>query len=220
MSERENGETGLRRHVRTVCRSLFLALLILLLLGCAVLIVQSLVPADRMPGLLRPAAESNNTMAPTLRRGDFLLFRTPGSGDGVQVGDVVSFRAESGFALGRVVAADADTVQIKGDAEADSMTVIVSRDALRGVWNGFRIPFLGYPILLVQTAPGCLLVVLGLLLIDTVVWAAVRKRRLEESRDETVGFAASLGGVLLVFGGLLLWLRSQGREHRRGGRNI
>lgn len=217
MSERTREERDPRRGVRAFCRGLFIALLILLLLGCAVLIVQSLIPADRMPGLLRPAAENNNTMSPTLRRGDFLLFRTPE--DGVKVGDVVSFRAETGFALGRVLAADGNSVRIKGDAEADSMAVIVPREAVRGVWNGFRIPLLGYPILLVQTAPGCLLVVLGVLLIDVLVWSAAGKRRFEESETETVGFAVAFGGVLLVFGGLLLWLRSQERGSRRGGRN-
>lgn len=217
MSERTREERDPRRGVRAFCRGLFIALLILLLLGCAVLIAQSLIPADRMPGLLRPAAEPNNTMSPTLRRGDFLLFRTPE--DGVKVGDVVSFRAETGFALGRVIAADGDAVKIKGDAESETVAVIIPREAVRGVWNGFRIPLLGYPILLVQTAPGCLLVVMGLLLIDAMVWSAVRKRRLEESEAESVGFAFALSGVLLVFGGLLLWLRSQERGARKGGRN-
>ena len=213
MSSHTNRGAAVRRKVGASCRIALLILLILLILSCITLILQSVLPGDSMPGILRPSAENRDTMFPTVTRGDFLLLRSPAGG--VAVNDVVSYRVDGGFVLGRVTAADDATVTVKGDAETAAFAVTIEKSAIRGVFSGFRIPLLGYPILWMQTVPGCLLFLFVFLLLDLLAAVLLQKKNGENGADDFAGFA--MGGVLLLRGYRAARRRMQKKKDRGGG---
>ena len=140
----------------------------LLLIGSLVLIIQSIFRRDQMPGILRPSVQIGSAMSPTLEHGDFLFFRR--ADETASVGDIVSYRRNGRFALGRVTAADRTSVTVRGDAESEEDAVSVSRGELRGIWTGLRIPLLGYPLLWIRTLPGFLITV-AVLFLPALRWA-------------------------------------------------
>ncbi len=172
--------------VGAVCRIALLVLLALFVFSCAVLILQSVIPTDRMPGILRPSAENNSAMSPTVKRGDFLLLRS--ANDGIEEGDVISYKTVRGFALGRVIAEDGDEIIVRGDA--DSIAVKITKESVRGIWNGFRIPLLGYPILWIQTVPGCIVFIVLFILLDVAISLLTEKKK-----QKKIGTGENTGSI-------------------------
>lgn len=228
INDGESGGEGLMNGQKTTGKKraadrvwLALRVVLLVLAGCIVLtslllVLQSVLPGDQMPGLLRPSAENTGVMAPAVCRGDFILLRSVG--DGPEVGDVVSYRAaEQGtFALGRVVAEDESGYLVRGDAETPETGILVEKDRIRGIFTGFRIPFLGYPILFLQTVPGFITAVLVFLLMDVLLTVFLRRRRPDDgTAEQGTGFA--LCGLLLVDGGTKLVRRVRKQTTKDGG---
>lgn len=188
-------------------RALLYTVLTVLVVGCLWLIAESILPGDRMPGtaVLKPAAEKNTAMEPTVRRGDFVML-SPMDGQALSVDTVVSYRTDEGFVLGRIIGADGGIYLIRGDAADAKDFAAVRQEDIRAVWNGFRIPLLGYLIIWAQSAPGIVLLVVAVVLLDFLISAAIR-RRLRRSADfdaEAEGVAFSLCGLLVLAGGLVL----------------
>lgn len=205
------------RKIGFACRIVLLVLLALLVLFSVILIVQSVVSGDRMSGLLRPSVEQDVFMSPTVKRGDFLLLRSVKGG--IKINDVVSYRTESGFALGRVLSVDEKSLTVKGDAEADAFSVTIAKENVRGIWNGFRIPLIGYLIIWVQTATGCLLIILALLLIDVLVSVLIqRKTKKENNGDEDSYIGFGICGILLIRGWRSLRSTIMQKQKSRKGR--
>ncbi len=229
MSDNTKDSASSRRTIWVICRIFLLVLLALFVLSCAVLILQSVLPIDRMPGLLRPSAENNSAMSPTVKRGDFLLLRS--AKDGVKTGDVVSYKSGRGFTLGRVISEDGDEIIVKGDA--DCVAVKIAKESVRGIWNGFRIPLLGYPILWIQTVPGCIIFIVLFILLDVAISLLAGKKKQKDAEnieniesseaekntkeseaDDDEGFA--IGGFLILRGWSRLKRRINERKARKG----
>ncbi len=241
MSDNTCDRIAWHRKLGKISRIIWLVALALLVLSCAILILQSILPIDRMPGVLRPSAENNTSMSPTIKRGDFLLLRS--AKDGIEEGDVVSYKTDRGFALGRVIAEDGDEIIVRGDA--DSIAVKVAKENVRGIWNGFRIPLLGYPILWIQTAPGCIIFIALFILLDVAISLLAGKKKQkktgtgentesidtdeaavnaeadngntgtdDDGSDDDEGFA--LGGFLILRGWSRMKRRINERKARKG----
>ena len=218
MSRRtRDGRSPVSDFFRFAFHTVLVILLSIFALSSIILIAESVLPGDRMPGLLRPSAVNSATMAPTVRRGDFILLGS--SGDRFEKGDVISYSTEEGFALGRIVGMVGSDCLVKGDAEPDTAVVRIEKERIRGVWSGFRIPWLGYPILWIRTAPGFVLSVLAILLIILMVSAFSRKKRRigDACEAEVQGVGASLCASLLLLGSifLTLWIQKNKRDDRR-----
>lgn len=175
-------------------RIFLLAVLGVITIFALILIIQSFLPADEMPGVFRPSIADEETMAPAINRGDFLLLK--GSNQ-IDVGDVVSYKTESGFVLARVISAENGTLTVKGDAEHEAFAAVISASDVRGVWGGFKIPYIGYLITLIQTPAGCVCFIVAIILIDLAVSFAMRKSAEKRGAKEGKTGAGIFGTLLL-----------------------
>lgn len=159
-------------------------ILAIIVLNCVFLVAESFLYGDKIPGFfsLKPGAEGNETMEPTIRMGDFIILNSVGNRE-LSEGDVISYRTGGGFAIGRILTVNGNVFMVKGDAEADKDAVPVQIEEIRGVWNGFRIPILGYLFLCMRTVPGFILILLILLLLDGIMSVYLR-RKASKSDDE------------------------------------
>lgn len=177
-------------------RIFLLAVLGVITIFALILIIQSFLPADKMPGLFRPSIATEETMAPEINRGDFLLLKNGGE---INAGDVVSYKTDKGFVLARVISAENGTLTVKGDAEHEAFAAVISVADVRGVWGGFKIPYLGYLLSWMQTPAGCVSVVAAIILIDLAVSFGMRKAAEKRgAKEREIG--AGIFGTLLLDG--------------------
>ncbi len=102
------------------------------------------------------AAVTSSSMWPTLKKGDLVVLKGVDGPEDVQVGDIIAFRHEAGFAIHRVVSIEGEKITTQGDANdlADppiSIDDVVGRVA-RVMGHVIKVPYLGNIPLLIHRA--------------------------------------------------------------------
>ena len=196
-----NGEV---QKTKTVGQKIWLGVMIFLLavlcfivLASAVLIVQSFLPQDKMPGWLSPSIEKNDNMAPAINKGDFLFMRS--ADGGISEGDVVSYKTQSGFVLARVISVNDGELVVKGDNELDAFAATIQKSSVCGVWGGFKIPWCGGFLVWLQTPQGLCIFLVIMLLADLLISWLMQLNAVKKGGDGK-GVGAGIGGTLLLGG--------------------
>ncbi len=206
-----------KRFMERGVRILWKTLLCMVILSCIVLIAESVLWSSQIPGnfVFKPGVEKNHAMEPTVKRGDFIILVRVND-TLLQEGAVVSYQFEQQFVLGRIVATENGAYWIKGDADAKDTAKLVQKEEIRGVWNGFRIPILGYPILWVQTVPGFVLIFVLFLMLDLLLSALIRRKVKKEGKEPDRNTGFGFCGVLLLNGceGIHRKIRKNGGTHK------
>ena len=103
------------------------------------------------------AAITSQSMYPALKRGDLVLLEGIDEAAELEVGDILAFESDDGFAIHRIVGIDGETITTKGDAnliedEPISFEQVIGRAlTIRG--RLAKIPYLGnIPLIFKQTA--------------------------------------------------------------------
>ena len=218
MEHETRGDAG--RGVLRFMKGVLWFLLAVLMLSGVLLIAESLLFGDRIPGNIgwKPAAAKTNAMEPTVRKGDLVILYPVGEEE-LTEGTVVSYRTEAGFVLGRITARNGAVSLVKGDAETESVTV--ENAEIRGVWRGTRIPLIGYFVSTVQNSPKLVLAIVAAVLLFLLI-SAIARRSVDESGNvysassgETEGVAFVLCCLSLMGGSL--YLRHMIRKGNAGG---
>lgn len=94
------------------------------------------------------AAVTGSSMWPTLNRGDLVVLQGVDSIEDLEVGDIIAFRQETGFAIHRVVGIDGDVITTRGDGNFVDDPPISFDEVIGTVptvaGRLARIPFLGH----------------------------------------------------------------------------
>ncbi len=198
-----------------------------LMLSSVLLIAESLLFGDRIPGNInwKPAAAKTESMAPTVKKGDLVILRSVRDDD-LTVGTVVSYYTDGGYVLGRITERHGSVSLVRGDAETESVAVETAE--IRGIWNGTRIPVIGYLVAGVQGAPGIVLIIVAVILLFMIVMAIAHRSEAGGAGDvgdavvyipssESEGLAFVLCSLSLLGGGLYLrHVIRKGGETERG----
>ena len=187
-----NEET--RQKIMTIVGIVLCVLLVPILLINCILIVQSMVNEDEVPGIggLSPLIVLTESMDDTIKAGDIIITKAI-EGKDVDVDDVISFFDPVGNGTSvvthRVIAReDRDGTlyfQTQGDNNNTPDKVWVSENNLVGEWTGIRIPLLGHVALFMQSTGGlivCILLPLGLLMGDEFM----RRKKADENKQNDV----------------------------------
>ena len=148
-------------------------------------------------------------MNPTVKKGDLVILRSVRDDD-LTAGTVVSYYTDGGYVLGRITERHGEISLVRGDAETES--VAVQNSEIRGVWNGTRIPFVGYFVAGIQDAPGIVLMIVAVILLFMIVMAIARRSEAGDgdgavvyiASSESEGLAFVLCCLSLLGGGLYL----------------
>ncbi len=180
-----------RNKVLTIVGIVLCVILTPLLIINCIMIIQSLIDPDEVPGIggVSPMIVLTESMDPQIKAGDIILIKAIEAED-VEVGDVISFFDPAGNGTSVVTHRVKDKkveggvikFQTKGDNNNTEDRLWVSENALVGEWTGFRIPLIGHIALFMQTSYGlviCILVPLGLL-VGYEVW---RRRKEDTSKQ-------------------------------------
>ena len=165
----------------------------ILLLNC-IMIVQSMVNKDEVPGIggLSPLIVLSGSMSGEIEEGDIIIVRKI-DGEDVGIKDVIAFfdpdSKNNSVLTHRVVDVENREgklyFQTKGDANDDIDDTWVSEDALIGEWTGFRLPFLGHVAMFMQTTGGLIVCVL-IPLVLLVGYDFLRRKQAEKGQNEDV----------------------------------
>lgn len=200
--EETSGVTAKKsRSSQKVKKGFLIALAVILciiLLSSVILIFEAFLFGDRIPGnfVIKPAAENLENMAPTIKKGDFIILVSIGDRT-LEEGDVVSYYVpQKGFVLGRILSSDGEKYAVGGDAETASM--LVSRDDMRGLWKGFRIPLLGWIYIWCQTVWGFIIALVLIIAIDIVVSLVMRNNAKKNGHGDESAVGLGLIGMLVA----------------------
>ena len=189
-----------------------LAGLFFIVLASAVLIVQSFLPRDKMPGWLNPSIEKNDDMAPAINKGDFLFMRS--ADGGISEGDVVSYKTQSGFVLARVISVSDNELVVKGDKELAAFAATIQKSSVCGVWGGFKIPWLGGFLVWLQTPQGLCIFLVIILLADLLISWLMQLNAVKKGGDGK-GVGVGIGGMLLL-GGIMRIISAAQKSKNEG----
>jgi len=134
----------------------------------------------------------------------------------LEEGDVVSYYvAEKGFVLGRIVSTDGEKYAVRGDTDTASM--LVSRDDMRGLWKGFRIPLLGWLYIWCQTIWGFIIALILIIAIDILVSVLMRNKAEKNGKgdEKTVG----LGLIGMLVASAIMSGKNKGGKNTKGAGN-
>ena len=194
-------------------------ILCIILLSSAILIFEAFLFGDRIPGnfVIKPAAENHENMAPAIKKGDFIILVSIGNRT-LEEGDVVSYYVpEKGFVLGRIISSDGEKYAVRGDTDTDAASMLVSRDDMRGLWKGFRIPLLGWLYIWCQTVWGFIIALILIIAIDILVSALMRNKAEKngEGDEKTVG----LGLIGMLVANAIMSGKNKGGKNTKGAGN-
>lgn len=207
----EKTHTGAGNGFLRFLKGILYLVIAVLMLSSVLLIAESLLFGDRIPGNLnwKPAAAETEAMNPTVKKGDLVILRSVRDDD-LTVGTVVSYYTDGGYVLGRITERHGAISLVRGDAETES--VAVQNADIRGIWNGTRIPLLGYLVAGIQDAPGVVLMIVAVILMFMIVMAIARRSEAGDGdgavvyipSSESEGLAFVLCSLSLLGGGLYL----------------
>ena len=207
----EKTHTGAGNGFLRFLKGILYLVIAVLMLSSVLLIAESLLFGDRIPGNLnwKPAAAETESMNPTVKKGDLVILRSVRDDD-LTVGTVVSYYTDGGYVLGRITERHGAISLVMGDAETES--VAVQNADIRGIWNGTRIPLLGYLVAGIQDAPGVVLMIVAVILLFMIVMAIARRSKAGDGdgavvyipSSESEGLAFVLCSLSLLGGGLYL----------------
>lgn len=183
-----------RQKIMTIVGIVLCVLLLPILLINCIMIVQSMINEDEVPGIggLSPLIVLTESMEDTINAGDIIITKAI-DGKDVEIEDVISFFDPAGNGTSVVTHRVLNIenregtlyFQTKGDNNNTVDRVWVSENNLVGEWTGIRIPLLGHVALFMQTTGGlivCVLVPLGLL-IGYEFW---RRKKADKSKQDDV----------------------------------
>ncbi len=188
---------------QTVKKCLLIALTVLLcivLLSSVVLVFEAFVFRDGIPGniVYKPAAEKHGNMSPAIKKGDYIILKALGDEE-LGEGDVISYYIpDKGFVLGRIQAVEGERYFVFGDTETAETGVFVSRSDIRGVWNGFRIPLVGWVFIFCQTVWGFVTALVLIIVIDILVSVLMRKKAEDLGKKDFKTVGLGLAGILIL----------------------
>ena len=98
----EKTHTGAGNGFLRFLRGILYLVIAVLMLSSVLLIAESLLFGDRIPGNLnwKPAAAETEAMNPTVKKGDLVILRSVRDDD-LTAGTVVSYYTDGGYVLGR-----------------------------------------------------------------------------------------------------------------------
>lgn len=225
MKSTSNATAAKKSASQTVKKCLLIALTVLLcivLLSSVILIFEAFAFRDRIPGniVYKPAAEKHGNMSPTIKKGDYIILKALGDRE-LGEGDVISYRIpDKGFVLGRIQAVDGEKYFVFGDAETAETGVLVSRSDIRGVWNGFRIPLVGWVFILCQTVWGFAAALALIIAIDVLISALMRKKAEDLGKKDLKTVGLGLAGILILNCFLKKEKETGGAENEQQDKNV
>ena len=184
----------LRQKIMTIVGIVLCVILVPILLINCIMIIQSMVNKDEVPGIggLSPMIVLTESMDDTIKAGDIIITKAI-DGEDVEKGDVICFFDPVGNGTSttthRVIEIEDREgtlyFQTQGDNNNTPDRVWVSENNLVGEWTGVRIPLLGHVALFMQTTGGlivCVLLPLGLL----IGYEFFRRKKADESKQNDV----------------------------------
>ena len=184
----------MRHKVLTIVGIVLCVLLLPILIMNCIMIVQSMINDDEVPGIggYSPLIVLTDSMDPTIASGDIIIVQQI-DGKDVQVEDVISFFDPAGNGTSVVTHRVMDLkeengtlyFQTQGDNNNTPDRVWVSENNLVGKWTEIRIPFAGHVALFMQTTGGlivCVFVPLALL----IAYDFLRRKKADQSKQDDV----------------------------------
>ena len=175
-----------RFSLATAAGVLLCIIFIPIILANILLIVNSYLHPDEMPGVLgiRPAVVLSGSMEPVIQTGD-LIFLHDIDADDLEEGDVICYLSSGKAVTHRIVGMTSDgegerRYITQGDANNAEDRLAVTSGQIQGIWRGGRIGGLGDFILFMQTTTGMILFIICPLLIF-LLWDIWRRRRLDKA---------------------------------------
>ena len=184
----------LRHKVLTIVGIVLCVILLPILIVNCIMIVQSVVNEDEVPGVggYSPLIVLTESMDPTIKSGDIIITQKI-DGEDVEIKDVISFFDPAGNGTSVVTHRVIDIkeengvlyFQTQGDNNNTVDRMWVSEDNLVGKWTEIRFGGVGHVALFMQTTGGlivCVLVPLALL----VGYDFLRRRKSDQSKENDV----------------------------------
>ena len=178
-----------RRHLNGIAKATALGLvsILALLVGLAV-----------VPGVIgyHPVGVLSGSMVPTLNVGDVAVTRAAAPAE-LKIGDVVTFRANSGFITHRIIDIEESPggrlLRTQGDANATPDTELIPASAVVAKLS-YRIPRIGFIMNFADTDMGMISLIAGPLVLLLLMWAReYDKKRSRKSRTEQAPVTVSVG---------------------------
>ena len=183
-----------RHKVLTIVGIVLCALLLPILIINCIMIVQSLVNEDKVPGVagFSPLIVLTDSMYDTIYSGDIIIVQAI-EGEDVAKDHIISFFDPAGNGTSVVTHRVIDIktedgvlkFQTQGDNNNTPDRIWVSEDNLVGRWTGFRLPGFGHVALFMQSTWGlvvCVVVPLALL----IGYDVLRRKKEDEGKKEDV----------------------------------
>ena len=190
---KQNGAETRHKVLTIVGIVLCVLLLPILIINC-IMIVQSVVNEDEVPGVggYSPLIVLTESMDPKIKSGDIIITKKI-DGEDVEIGDVISFFDPAGNGTSVVTHRVIDLkeengviyFQTKGDNNNTVDRMWVSENNLVGKWTEIRFGGVGNVALFMQTTGGlivCVLVPLALL----VGYDFIRRKKSDQSKENDV----------------------------------
>ncbi len=187
----ETTKVDKRNKILTIVGIVLCVLFTPILIVNCIMIIQSLINPDEVPGLggVSPMIVLTGSMEPTIKAGDIIFVKAIEAAD-VEIDDVISFFDPAGNGTSVVTHRVKDKKEVdgvikfqtKGDNNSTEDRLWVSEDALIGEWTEFGIPLVGYVALFMQTPYGliiCIMVPLGLL----IGYEVLRRKKEDTSKQ-------------------------------------
>lgn len=175
-----------RFSLTTAVGVLLCIIFIPIILANVLLIVNSYLHPDEMPGVLgiRPAVVLSGSMEPVIQTGDLIFLHDIDAAE-LKEGDVVCYLSSGKAVTHRIVGMTSDgegerRYITQGDANNAEDRLAVTSGQIQGIWRGGRIGGLGDFILFMQTTTGMILFIICPLLIF-LLWDIWRRRRLDKA---------------------------------------
>ena len=184
----------MRHKVLTIVGIVLCVLLLPILIMNCIMIVQSMINDDEVPGIggYSPLIVLTDSMDPTIASGDIIIVQEI-DGKDVKVEDVISFFDPAGNGTSvvthRVIEIIEENGIIKFRTQGDNNNThdraLVPENNLVGKWTEIRIPFAGHVALFMQTTGGlivCVFVPLALL----IAYDFLRRKKADQSKQDDV----------------------------------
>lgn len=175
-----------RFSLTTAVGILLCIIFIPIILANVLLIVNSYLHPDEMPGVLgiRPAVVLSGSMEPVIQTGDLIFLHDIDAAE-LKEGDVVCYLSSGKAVTHRIVGMTGDDEGerrfiTQGDANNAEDRLAVTSGQIQGIWRGGRIGGLGDFILFMQTTTGMILFIICPLLVF-LLWDIWRRRRLDKA---------------------------------------
>ena len=178
-----------RRRLQSIGKAASLGLVTVLavLVGLAV-----------VPGVIgyHPVVVLSGSMVPTLNVGDVAVTRAAAPAE-LKIGDVVTFRANSGFITHRIIdieeSPDGRLLRTQGDANATPDTELIPASAVVAKLS-YRIPRIGFIMNFADTEMGMISLIAGPVVLLLLMWAReYDRKRSNKIKTRRVHSAVTVG---------------------------